>query len=58
MDKYNWLIINIECYSLDEDITRFIDNEYCWIEGKELLRLLEKEDLQWIWGVFSEFPKR
>lgn len=57
VDKCNWLITNMEGYPLDEKITEFLDNEYCWIEGKELLRLLEKEDFQWIWGVFSAFPK-
>ena len=57
VDKCNWLITNMECYPLEEEVTEFLDNEYCWIEGKELLRLLEKEDFQWIWGVFSAFPK-
>lgn len=56
-DKYNWLITNIECYPLDKEISGILDGEYCWIEGKELLRLLQKEDFQWIWGVFSAFPK-
>ena len=56
-DKYNCLITNIECYPLDEEISGILDDEYCWIEGKELLRLLEKEDFQWIWGVFSIFSK-
>ena len=55
--KYNWLITNIECYPSDEEIARKLDDEYCWIEGKDLLQLLNKEDFQWIWGVFSAFPK-
>lgn len=42
--KYNCLITNIECYSLDEEMSGNLDDEYCWIQGKELLRLLEKED--------------
>lgn len=57
LDKYNCLITNIECYPLDEEISGILHGEYCWLEGKELLRLLEKEDFQWIWGVFSIFPK-
>lgn len=56
-DKCNCLITNIECYPLDKEIAAILDDEYCWIEGKELLRLLEKDDFQWIWGVFSIFPK-
>lgn len=55
--KYNWLITNIDCYPLDEEIVEKMNKEYCWIEGTELLRLLNKEDFQWIWGVFSAFPK-
>ena len=56
-EEYNCLITNIECYPLDEEISAIFSDEYCWIEGKKLLRLLEKENLQWIWGVFSVFPK-
>ncbi len=55
--KYNWLITNIECYPSDEEIARKLADEYCWIEGKDLFQLLNKEDFQWIWGVFSAFPK-
>lgn len=56
-NKYNCLITNIECYPLDEEISGILDDEYWWIEGKELLRLLKKEDFRWIWGVFSIFHK-
>lgn len=57
VDNYNWLITNIECYPSDEEIVKILDNEYCWIEGRSLLDLLAKEEFQWIWGVFSAFPK-
>ena len=57
MEKYNWLITNIECYPSDEEIAKTLDNEYCWIAGKDLVQLLDKEEFQWIWGVFSAFPK-
>ena len=56
-DKCNCLITNIECCPADRVIYEIMDAEYCWIDGKELLRLLKKEDFQWIWGVFSVFPK-
>ena len=56
--KYNWLITNIECYPSDEEIARKLADEYCWIEGKDLLQLLNKEDFQWIWGVFFCFSKK
>lgn len=57
MEQYNWLITNIECYASDEEIAKTLDNEYCWIAGEDLLQLLDKEEFQWIWGVFSAFPK-
>lgn len=56
-DKYNLFITNMECYPLDEKMSEMFSNEYCWIEGKELLQLLKKEEFQWIWGVFSVFSK-
>lgn len=58
VDKYNWLITDMECYPLDEELAESLNKEYCWVEGKELLQLLEKEDFQWIWGCFQLFLKR
>ena len=49
-DKCNCLITNIECCPADREIYEIMDAEYCWIDGKELLRLLKKEYFQWIWG--------
>ena len=57
LEKLNWLITDIECYPNDKEISKILDNEYCWITGIELLQLLDKEEFQWIWGVFSAFPK-
>lgn len=57
VDNYNWLITNIECYPSDKEIEKILDKEYYWIEGRDLLDLLDKEELQWIWGVFSAFSK-
>ncbi|SET31224.1 hypothetical protein [[Clostridium] polysaccharolyticum] len=55
-DKYHWLITDMECYPMDAQIAKTLDKDYCWITGKELLTLLQKEEFQWIWGVFSAFP--
>ncbi|MBD5136643.1 MAG: hypothetical protein HDT39_11895 [Lachnospiraceae bacterium] len=55
-DNYNWLITNFECYPSNDEIVKILDNEYCWLSGSDLLQLLNKEDFQWIWGVFSAFP--
>lgn len=55
VEKYNWLITNVECYPSEEGISKKFADEYCWMRGKDLLQLLYKEDFQWIWGVFSAF---
>lgn len=55
IEKYNWLITNIECYPSDKSILKVFENDYCWISGDELSNLFQKEDFQWIWGVFSAF---
>lgn len=51
--KYNWLITDIEAYPLEQSIVDKISNEYVLISTDDLLDLLEQEDFQWIWGVFS-----
>ena len=51
------MCIRDRCYPSDEEIAKTLDNEYCWIAGKDLVQLLDKEEFQWIWGVFSAFPK-
>lgn len=56
VEKYNWMITNIECCPNDEYIQKILKCPYCWISGRDLLNLLQKEDFQWIWGVFSAFP--
>lgn len=54
--KYNWLITNIEVYPNDKNINNKLDGEYLILSNDELLNMLEKEDFQWIWGIFSAIP--
>lgn len=51
--NYNWLITDIEAYPLTKSIMDKMSREYVIISNNELLNLLEQEDFQWIWGVFS-----
>ncbi len=51
--NYNWLINNIEAYPLIKSIEDKISGEYLIMSNNELLELLEREDFQWVWGVFS-----
>ena len=57
LKNYNWLITDMECYTDDKNLLNVIDNKYCWVQGKDLLKLLKIESSQWVWGVFSAFSK-
>jgi hypothetical protein len=55
--KYNWLITNCECYPQDEEISEVFSKEYVWISGEQLTDIIDEEDFQFIYGVFSGFLK-
>lgn len=55
--KYNWLITNCECYPQDEELYELFSKEYIWISGEQLTEIINKNDFQFIWGVFSGFSK-
>ena len=50
--KHNWLIADCECNWYPDP--RLLE-EYWLLTGKELLDLVETNDLQFIWAVFSAF---
>lgn len=61
--NYNWLITDIEAYpqkglgEIDDELYSYLnDNDYVFISNSDLLDILEKNDFQWIWGVFSAIP--
>ncbi len=56
-DDYKWLVTDIEAYSIDQEFDLFLaNNSECFIcTHKELMTWLEKDDVQWIWAVFSLF---
>ncbi|MFV0341822.1 MAG: hypothetical protein ACK5JH_02870 [Anaerocolumna sp.] len=53
--KYNWLITNCECYPEDKRINEMFSKEYIWISGEQLTEIINKDNFQFIWGVFSGF---
>jgi hypothetical protein len=54
--QYNWLITDCECnYYPDSRIQ--LNQEYAWLSGDELLKIVRSDDIQFIWAVFSAFPK-
>lgn len=54
--KYNWLITNIEAYPVDEVFSKLTSCDAIFLSNDELIDMLEKEDFQWIWAVFSAMP--
>jgi hypothetical protein len=55
--NYNWLITDCVCYPSTKQFAEILYNEYCWLSGSELTRIVEKENFQWIWAVLSGFDK-
>ena len=55
--NYNWLITNVECYPENKEYVELLYNKYCFLTGEQLSKIVENEDFQWIWGVFSGFEK-
>ena len=57
--SYTWLISDIEAYPQNDEIAKiFKGKEYIVLSTKELVEILEKEDFQWIWAVFSAIPSK
>lgn len=57
--NYTWLISDIEVNPQNEEIAKLIGGEYYLIlSTKELLDMLEIDDFQWIWAVFSAIPPK
>lgn len=46
-----------ECYPQNAKYVAKLSDEWCWMTGVELTEMIKDEDFQWIWGVFSAFPK-
>lgn len=54
--KYSWLISNYDCNQYPDDRIP-VDGKYVWITGEELSEIVNNNKIQFIWGVFSAFPK-
>ncbi len=55
--NYNWLITDCECYPLNNELHDMFSKRYLWLSGERLTEIINKEDIQFIWGVFSGFSK-
>ena len=58
VDKdYLWLISDIEAYPRKAETQELLNrNSHLLLTTKELVEILEKDDFQWIWAVFSAIP--
>ena len=54
---YNWLISDFECYPCSEKYSKLLSGNWCWMSGSDFTKMVAFHDFQWIWGVFSGFPK-
>ncbi len=48
---YDWYVSDLECFAPD------VSNEDRWLSGDELDNLLQRQEIQFIWAVFSAVPK-
>ena len=56
---YLWLISDIEAYPRKKEYQDLLENNtYLLLSTKELVDMLECDDFQWIWAVFSAIPPR
>ena len=58
VDKdYWWLISDIDAYPRKSETKELLNqNSHLLLTAKELVEILEKDDFQWIWAVFSVIP--
>jgi hypothetical protein len=55
--EYWWLICDYEAHPSKKEIEDFLYKEdYVLIKTSDLLKMLEEDDFQWIWAVFSVIP--
>ena len=62
VDKnYLWLISDIEAYPRKKEYQELTNNDYLLINTSDLVKMLDDDDFQWIWAVFSaihsKYPK-
>jgi len=53
--EYNWLITDCDIYWYPDK--RIGNPDYDWLPGDVLLEIVERYDIQFVWGVFSAIPK-
>ena len=55
--EYNWLITDCDCNRPNKVYDECLEQDYCWISGEELTKIVQETPIQWIWAVLSGFKK-
>ncbi|MCL2284778.1 MAG: hypothetical protein FWC32_00265 [Firmicutes bacterium] len=53
---YNWLLSNYECIGCEPNKITFNEG-YVWLTGDELVDMVTKHDIQFIWGIVAAYAK-
>lgn len=53
---YLWLISDIEAYPRKEKYQDIVQEDYLLMSTRELVEMLDYDDFQWVWAVFSAIP--
>lgn len=54
---FNWLITDCECFPRNPKTNELFSKEYAFLSGEEFTSLVEEENFQWVWAVFSAFKQ-
>ncbi len=52
--NYNWFITACDCNHYPD---ARLEEDYIWLSGDDLLQIINGQDIQFIWAVFSAIPK-
>lgn len=55
--NYNWLITDYEFLTSDPKLLSRLTDTFIWLTGEELSSFVTEEYCQWVWAVFSAFPR-
>ncbi|MBI5954113.1 MAG: hypothetical protein HY865_20845 [Chloroflexi bacterium] len=56
--EFNWLITDFECASYPPEFQSQVGRPRAlWFSGRELTRIIEQNDIQFVWAVLSGFPQ-
>ena len=55
---YWWFINDVEAYPEKAEFEALLDSDYILLKTSDLMEMLNEDDFQWIWGIFSAIPTK